>query len=313
MTGYDKERFENKMIKKYGDRFTLVGEFVDMKTNVLIKCSKCGTVSSKGPIHFLNRGTCRGCFDNRHTKTTEQFKKMVADRHGDEFTVLGEYTFADNKILVRHNRCGSEYEIRAASLLQRGGCVFCQPERLRKKFVKSRQQFESELHKIVGDEYKLIGEYTNALTKTLFIHNKCGNKYFVRPGKVLLGDRCPFCRIEKMKSKNPALQRMIRNIRTRVIHVLRGRKKSAPLMELIGCNRDEYVSYIEGLFTEGMSWDNYGCAGGWQLDHIRPCASFDLADPQQQRECFNFKNTQPLWDIENSSKSSYWNGVKHRS
>ena len=48
-----------------------------------------------------------------------------------------------------------------------------------------------------------------------------------------------------------------------------------------------------------MSWDNYG---KWHIDHIIPCASFDLADETQQRLCFHFTNLQPLEASENMRK-----------
>ena len=57
--------------------------------------------------------------------------------------------------------------------------------------------------------------------------------------------------------------------------------------------------WIESQFVDGMSWDNHG---EWHIDHIRPCASFDLTDPEQQKECFNYKNLQPLWAKDNLSK-----------
>jgi hypothetical protein len=50
-----------------------------------------------------------------------------------------------------------------------------------------------------------------------------------------------------------------------------------------------------------MTWDNYG---EWHVDHIQPCASFDLSDPKQLAECFNWSNLQPLWAKENISKGA---------
>jgi hypothetical protein len=76
--------------------------------------------------------------------------------------------------------------------------------------------------------------------------------------------------------------------------------KSASTMELVGCSIDELKQHLESKFTEGMSWDNYG---EWHVDHIKPCASFDLSDPEQQRLCFNYKNLQPLWAADNLSKA----------
>ena len=50
-----------------------------------------------------------------------------------------------------------------------------------------------------------------------------------------------------------------------------------------------------------MTWDNHG---EWHIDHIKPCASFDLTDADQQRECFNYTNLQPLWAKDNLSKGA---------
>lgn len=51
-----------------------------------------------------------------------------------------------------------------------------------------------------------------------------------------------------------------------------------------------------------MSWENYGIRG-WHIDHIKPCASFDLSIIEEQKECFHYTNLQPLWWHENLAKS----------
>lgn len=81
----------------------------------------------------------------------------------------------------------------------------------------------------------------------------------------------------------------------------RGAKKT---LELLGCTVDELKRHLQIQFRPGMTWDNYG---EWHIDHIRPCASFDLTDPEQQRQCFNFKNLQPLWAKDNLSKGAKYN------
>lgn len=54
-----------------------------------------------------------------------------------------------------------------------------------------------------------------------------------------------------------------------------------------------------------MSWDNYGRGGRkWQIDHIKPCAYFDLTKPEDQRKCFHYSNLQPLWQKDNLEKRS---------
>lgn len=91
-------------------------------------------------------------------------------------------------------------------------------------------------------------------------------------------------------------------LRSRIYHVLKGLNKSKPTMKLIGCSIEFLKKYVASKFKRGMSWNNYGFYG-WHIDHIRPCASFDLSKPEEQKKCFNYKNLQPLWAKDNILKS----------
>jgi len=84
-------------------------------------------------------------------------------------------------------------------------------------------------------------------------------------------------------------------------------KKATLTVELLGCSFLELKSYIESKFTLGMTWDKI-LSGEIHLDHIRPYASFDLTDSEQQKQCFNYKNLQPLWAKDNLQKSNKWEG-----
>lgn len=96
--------------------------------------------------------------------------------------------------------------------------------------------------------------------------------------------------------------RLANNLRTRIRIALHGSAKCAPTYRLIGVSGiEEFRSLMEKKFKPGMTWENYG-RDGWHIDHIRPCASFDLSDPRQQRECFHHTNLQPLWALENIRK-----------
>jgi len=93
-------------------------------------------------------------------------------------------------------------------------------------------------------------------------------------------------------------------LRSRLWHALRGRaKKAKKTMELIGCTIPELIAHLESQFTEGMSMEGI-MSGKIHLDHKRPCSSFDLTDPEQQKICFHFSNIQPLWEFDNLSKGA---------
>jgi hypothetical protein len=66
-----------------------------------------------------------------------------------------------------------------------------------------------------------------------------------------------------------------------------------------------FDEYMPALFQLGMHWGNHGLYG-WQIDHIRPLASFDLTDPEQQKLAVHYTNLQPLWAFDNMSKGAKW-------
>lgn len=63
---------------------------------------------------------------------------------------------------------------------------------------------------------------------------------------------------------------------------------------------------IERTFKPGFSWANYGII--WEIDHIRPCSSFNLTDLEAQKRCFHWTNLQALSSVENRKKSAKWEG-----
>jgi hypothetical protein len=92
-------------------------------------------------------------------------------------------------------------------------------------------------------------------------------------------------------------------LRNRLYQALCGNNKSASTLELLGCSVKFLKLHLESQFTEDMSWENYGL-GGWEIDHIYPCASFDLSKPLEQQICFHWSNLQPLWASDNRSKGA---------
>lgn len=109
------------------------------------------------------------------------------------------------------------------------------------------------------------------------------------------------------KQRERADVRIRQGLRHRIYMALRGNAKSARTMELIGMDLKEFKIYIQGQFRPGMAWENYGPV--WHIDHVRPCASFDLTDPVQQRECFHWENLQPLFAEENLRKGAKYAGA----
>ena len=95
-------------------------------------------------------------------------------------------------------------------------------------------------------------------------------------------------------------QKLIRNLlRSRIHHALDGKVKASTTMSLVGCPIESLFQHLEKQFQEGMTWEN---RGKWHIDHIRPCYTFDLSQPEQQRACFHYTNLRPLWAKDNLSR-----------
>ena len=104
------------------------------------------------------------------------------------------------------------------------------------------------------------------------------------------------------KEKNPQ-HILSESLRTRLYTVVKRGYKRYKTGELVGCSWIDLKEHIEKQFQPGMCWENHGVRG-WHIDHIKPCASFDLTDAEQQKVCFHYTNLQPLWARDNLTKGS---------
>ena len=77
-----------------------------------------------------------------------------------------------------------------------------------------------------------------------------------------------------------------------------GKSKEGKTIDLLGYSVLELKLHLESLFTEGMSWGNYG---DWHIDHIKPVSKFDPDTPMNIVNALS--NLQPLWGSDNIRKS----------
>ena len=108
---------------------------------------------------------------------------------------------------------------------------------------------------------------------------------------------------ERERKKRDPNYKLIKNMRTRIWFALKRKYKykSKSTIKLLGCSVEECWQHLESKFQPGMTKENHGL---WHVDHIRPCASFDLTDPEQQKICFHYTNLEPMWAIDNLKKGA---------
>jgi hypothetical protein len=106
--------------------------------------------------------------------------------------------------------------------------------------------------------------------------------------------------------------KLSQNIRNRIRMAIKRGSKASTTEILLGASIKDVSRYIESKFVNGMSWDLF-MKGAIHIDHKKPCALFDLSDPEQQKECFHYTNLQPLFAIDNLLKGAkYEKEVPHR-
>jgi len=111
-------------------------------------------------------------------------------------------------------------------------------------------------------------------------------------------------RVNERYKKNPKYN-IHRKIKGRIGAALKSQEasKNYKTIELLGCDFEFYKQYLESLFIPGMTWEKLR-AGEIHIDHKIPCSSFDLTKPEEQKACFNWRNTQPLWAVDNLKKGA---------
>lgn len=200
-----KKKTHDEFIKdvkdKYGDKYEVLGKYINNHTKILVKhnCDKCNNYEYEvKPNNLLSGQGCPKCA-GVVKKTTEEFKKEIYDKYGDEYEILGEYVNARTKVLVRHNckECNNyKYEVSPSNLLNGKTCPICGKIKRKTKLTKTHNEFLKEITDRYEDEYIILNKYINDNTKIWVRHNceKCNyHEYKVQPTNLLQGRGCPVC------------------------------------------------------------------------------------------------------------------------
>jgi len=183
----------------------------------------------------------------------------------------------------------------------------------KKYFLKNKERILKKSRELKKKKWKTDIEYRE---KTKKIHEKWKNKnrsYYLEYQKNYEKNRT----LEQKRKRKLAIKKRIKNdpstklamnIRRRVLLALKGSHKAKPTIKLLGCTIEELWQHFESKFQPGMTRENHG---KWHVDHIKPCASFDLTDPKQQEECFHYTNLQPLWAEQNLKKGKKYETRKN--
>lgn len=149
----DSQAFKKEVYEKYGDEYIVISDYTGARIKLKIEHKICNNTYFVTPDNILRGKKCPYC-SNKTPYDTESFKVKITKIYPDEYTILGEYKTMHSKILVKHNKCGYEWEIEANSLLRcEGSCPKCVQsigERAIEKFLEKRKIKYKIQYKITG-------------------------------------------------------------------------------------------------------------------------------------------------------------------
>ena len=180
-----------------------------------------------------------------------------------------------------------------------GDCFECRRSR-------SREYSKTDKYKSYIINYRNTDQYKKSREKTVKKYLSSEKGYLtsrINSAKLALTDKARKYRSEYDKDRRirDPQYKLTRNLRSLTYQYLKRKKgeKKDKFIDLIGCNLENLKIHLEKKFLHGMTWDNYG---EWHVDHIIPCAAFNLSIEEEQKRCFHFTNLQPLWAKDNLSK-----------
>ena len=215
----------------------------------------------------------------------KKYNKEYILKNKERLLKLKKKYYLDNKKIINERR--KEYRLNNKELIREQRKKYL--ENGGKEVVKLYRLKNKEKLKIQEKEYRLKNKERLSKLKKEYDKN-----YWLNNKKIIN---------EKLinKRKTDIRFRLLCNLRIRMNKVLKGTLKSNSTVKLLGCSIYDFKKHMESLFQPWMSWENYG---KWHIDHIKPCALFDLTLPEQQQECFHWSNMRPLEAIENLKKGA---------
>ena len=84
----------------------------------------------------------------------------------------------------------------------------------------------------------------------------------------------------------------------RLLRILRARlnqavnNKTTNTLDLLGCSLYDLKKHLSSTVSSSFCWNTDYDSKLYHIDHIIPCAFYNLTDPEQQRRCFHYSNLQ---------------------
>jgi len=177
-------------MKVINSNIEIIGEYKGNKKHITCRCKIDGCFWDAKPNNLVCGSGCPKC-GKKYRRNHEEFVQEIKIINPN-IEVIGNYVNVCTKIEFKCKIDGHVWVAKPDNILKGSGCPKCSG-----LMRKTTEQFKKEVYSKVQNEYTVLGNYVNSMTKILFQHNhlKCKNyKFKMSPNDFLNnGTRCPRC------------------------------------------------------------------------------------------------------------------------
>ena len=206
----------------YGEDFIfphIEEEYINNKSKITIRCSKCGNEITKRANDFLNPITfqgCKVCRDNVVYHITYEELSHIAG--GNKIQPFEGYKDKRKDNVVAICPIHGEYMTRVSSVIK--GKYSCRKCVGHDKFTQrklTKEEFSERLKEKYGDSVApFMDEYVDTCTNMRFRWNTCGRVFSRTPNSFMfskLKDPCPYCSKEKsIEERTKSKEQFIKDV-----------------------------------------------------------------------------------------------------
>ena len=194
---YNTESFKQAVYQIVGDEYVVLGEYVKSASKILMRHNTCGHEWNITPNNFLSAGNrCPQCNSSSRAWTTDDYAIRVRELVGDEYTIVGNYVDYNTPVLMKHNVCGHEWNIRPAFFVgnKQNRCPECNRRAIDLDVARSRLEAAHPGRFVIID-YQVM-------SKPAIVRDKyCRHEYGVSIANLIKnsGYACPMCKATNAK------------------------------------------------------------------------------------------------------------------
>ena len=136
--------------------------------------------------------------------TESEIKLKIKELTNNEYELISSYKNYSTKVTIKHLKCEKNFEVKPSNFLSNNTrCPHCR-NLSRKIYNWNTEYYKKLVKEIYDEEYSILGNYVNKVTKILTRHNTCGYIWEIDPFHFINErNRCPLCnKIAREESKN---------------------------------------------------------------------------------------------------------------